>query len=85
MELYLLYRTIGILFIYKEGELMELSKLLKSTDRNQAWHVEIDGWGIYNIAEPLYTEEQIRNFKVIKVIDASKDMPPTENAIDYFL
>ena len=41
-------------------------------DNNKAWYKEIDGWGIYQIPEPLYTEEQIRKFKVLKVIKSNE-------------
>ncbi len=41
-------------------------------DKNKAWYIEIDGWGFYNIPEPLYTKEQIQKFKVLKVIELNE-------------
>lgn len=42
-------------------------------DNNKAWYIEIDGWGFYNIPEPLYTEEQIQKFKQLGIIKSNED------------
>ena len=42
-------------------------------NNNKAWYKEIDGWGVYKLPEPLYTKEQIQNFKVLKVIELNEE------------
>lgn len=40
---------------------------------NECYTYEIDGWIVTKLPEPLYTKEQIQNFKVLKVIELNEE------------